>query len=129
MNINTKERLRLIAAEEIVKRITNEPDLSKDEAALLEELPFQQRLRVELLRGNKQVLDSFLRWRLIDGGYRGEIMASCDNIKEFEYKISKGDRLFHLVAPDASSIEFESKIAIWPVLIALNSEDDVLKLM
>ena len=70
MNIETKERLRLIAAEEIVKRITNEPDLSKDEAAVLDELPFQQRLRVELLRGNKQVLDSFIRWSLIDGGYR-----------------------------------------------------------
>ena len=71
MNINTKERLRLIAAQEIVKRITHVPDLSEplDEAALLEELPFQQRLRVELLSGNKQVLDTFIRWSFIDGGY------------------------------------------------------------
>ena len=26
---------------------------------------------------------------LIDGGYRGEIMAVCDNIKDFEFKINK----------------------------------------
>ena len=44
---------------------------------------------------------------LIDGGYRGEIMASCDNIKDFDYTISKGDRLFQLVSPDSSSIEYE----------------------
>ena len=44
---------------------------------------------------------------LIDGGYRGEIMAACDNIKDFEYKVSKGDRLFQLVSSDSSSIEFQ----------------------
>jgi len=44
---------------------------------------------------------------LIDGGYRGEIMAVCDNIKDYEFSISKGDRLFQLVSPDLSSIEFE----------------------
>ena len=44
---------------------------------------------------------------LIDGGYRGDIMASCDNIKDFKYKISKGDRLFQLVASDSSSIEYK----------------------
>ena len=44
---------------------------------------------------------------LIDGGYRGEIMAMCDNIKEFQYKVSKGDRLFQLVSSDCSSITFE----------------------
>ena len=44
---------------------------------------------------------------LIDGGYRGEIMASCDNIEELQYVVNKGDRLFQLVACDSSSIEFE----------------------
>tara|TARA_Y100001970_G_scaffold236709_1_gene296659 strand:- start:41 stop:478 length:438 start_codon:yes stop_codon:yes gene_type:complete len=44
---------------------------------------------------------------LIDGGYRGEIMAVCDNIKNYDFSISKGDRLFQLVSADLSSIEFE----------------------
>ena len=44
---------------------------------------------------------------LIDGGYRGEIMAVCDNIKNVSYKIEKGQRLFQLVAVDSSSISFE----------------------
>jgi dUTP pyrophosphatase len=44
---------------------------------------------------------------LIDGGYRGEIMAVCDNIKEIEFSIKKGDRLFQLVSWDMSPINFE----------------------
>ena len=44
---------------------------------------------------------------LIDGGYRGEIMAVCDNIKDYDYSISKGDRLFQLVSANLSSIEFK----------------------
>ena len=44
---------------------------------------------------------------LIDGGYRGEIMACCDNIKNYSYKVSKGDRLFQLVATDSSEIKFK----------------------
>ena len=44
---------------------------------------------------------------LIDGGYRGEIMASCDNIKNFDYTVEKGQRLFQLVAVDSSPISFE----------------------
>ena len=43
---------------------------------------------------------------LIDGGYRGEIMAMCDNIKNYEYEINKGDRLFQLVACNSSPIKF-----------------------
>ena len=46
---------------------------------------------------------------LIDGGYRGEIMAMCDNIKDFEYTVEKGQRLFQLVATDSSPIEYEIK--------------------
>jgi len=46
---------------------------------------------------------------LIDGGYRGEIMACCDNIKDFSYSISKGQRLFQLVAFDSSSIKYTIK--------------------
>ena len=44
---------------------------------------------------------------LIDAGYRGEIMASCDNIKNYDYQIKAGQRLFQLVAPDASPISYE----------------------
>ena len=43
---------------------------------------------------------------LIDGGYRGEIMASCDNIKKTSYTAKKGDRLFQLVSFDSSPISF-----------------------
>ena len=43
---------------------------------------------------------------LIDGGYRGEIMAPCDNIKDFSYTVEKGQRLFQLVASDSSAISF-----------------------
>ena len=44
---------------------------------------------------------------LIDGGYRGEIMASCDNIKDIEYKVERGQRLFQLVAANCSPISYE----------------------
>ena len=44
---------------------------------------------------------------LIDGGYRGEIMAACDNIKDYEYKIEKGQRLFQLVAANCDAISYE----------------------
>ena len=44
---------------------------------------------------------------LIDGGYRGEIMAVCDNIKSEAYMVEKGQRLFQLVATDSSPIEYE----------------------
>ncbi len=44
---------------------------------------------------------------LIDGGYRGEIMAVCDNIKNIEYQLNPGQRLFQLVSPDSSPIEYE----------------------
>jgi len=44
---------------------------------------------------------------LIDGGYRGEIMAVCDNIKTEGYTVKKGQRLFQLVAADSSTIEYE----------------------
>ena len=37
---------------------------------------------------------------IIDAGYRGEIMAVCDNISEEEYIIEKGTRLFQLLNTD-----------------------------
>ena len=43
---------------------------------------------------------------LIDAGYRGEIMAVCDNIKDYDFSIKKGDRLFQIVSSDLSDIEF-----------------------
>ena len=44
---------------------------------------------------------------LIDGGYRGEIMAYCDNIKNYNFSLKKGQRLFQLVAHDCSQISFQ----------------------
>ena len=44
---------------------------------------------------------------LIDGGYRGELLAVCDNIKNVSYTVHCGDRLFQLVALDGSPIEYE----------------------
>ena len=44
---------------------------------------------------------------LIDGGYRGEIMAAVDNIKDEAYTVEPGQRLFQLVAMDGSPIHFE----------------------
>ena len=43
---------------------------------------------------------------LIDGVYRGEIMASCDNIKKTSYTAKKGDRLFQLVSFNSAPISF-----------------------
>ena len=44
---------------------------------------------------------------LIDAGYRGEIIAAVDNIKNYSYKLEPGQRLFQLVAMDGSPIHFE----------------------
>ena len=44
---------------------------------------------------------------LIDAGYRGEIMAAVDNIKDEDYTIDYGQRLFQIVAMDGSPLSFE----------------------
>tara|TARA_Y100000996_G_C22318949_1_gene559483 strand:- start:128 stop:565 length:438 start_codon:yes stop_codon:yes gene_type:complete len=44
---------------------------------------------------------------LIDAGYRGEIIAAVDNIKDKSYEVSVGQRLFQLVAMGGSEINFE----------------------
>ena len=44
---------------------------------------------------------------LIDGGYRGEIMAVVDNIKSNDYTVEPNQRLFQLVAMNGSPISFE----------------------
>ena len=44
---------------------------------------------------------------LIDAGYRGEIMAAVDNIKQKSYKVEKGQRLFQLVSMDGGPIYFD----------------------
>ncbi|NHZ85677.1 MAG: dUTP diphosphatase [Planctomycetia bacterium] len=44
---------------------------------------------------------------LIDEGYRGEIMAAVDNIKDNSFKVVPGQRLFQLVAMDGSPIHFK----------------------
>ncbi len=44
---------------------------------------------------------------LIDAGYRGEIMASVDNISDKPFVLNKKERLFQLVAMNGSSIHFD----------------------
>ena len=44
---------------------------------------------------------------LIDAGYRGEIMAAVDNIKDISYCLEIGQRLFQIVAMDGSEIHFD----------------------
>ena len=44
---------------------------------------------------------------LIDAGYRGEIMAAVDNIKETSFTVNPGQRLFQLVSMDGGAISFE----------------------
>ena len=44
---------------------------------------------------------------LIDAGYRGEIMAAVDNIKDKDHMLESGQRLFQLVSMDGSPISFE----------------------
>ena len=44
---------------------------------------------------------------LIDAGYRGEIMAAVDNIKDYSYNIEKGQRLFQLVSMSGEAIHFD----------------------
>ncbi|MDQ8204077.1 dUTP diphosphatase [Pelagicoccus sp. SDUM812003] len=44
---------------------------------------------------------------LIDGGYRGEIMAAVDNIKSEAFVVEAGTRLFQLVFPDCGPISYQ----------------------
>jgi len=43
---------------------------------------------------------------VIDSGYRGPIIAAVDNIRDEEYLVKKGTRLFQICAPDLSHIDF-----------------------
>ena len=44
---------------------------------------------------------------IIDSGYRGNIIATVDNIKGYDYKINKGDRLFQICSPDLKPFTYE----------------------
>ena len=44
---------------------------------------------------------------LIDAGYRGELIAAVDNIKNENYKVGSGERFFQIVAMDGSPLTFE----------------------
>ena len=44
---------------------------------------------------------------LIDAGYRGEIMAAVDNVKNESCTVVPGQRLFQLVAMDGSPVNYE----------------------
>lgn len=43
---------------------------------------------------------------LIDGGYRGEIIAAVDNIRDIPYTVEPDQRIFQLVALDGSPVTF-----------------------
>ena len=42
---------------------------------------------------------------IIDAGYRGNIIACVDNIKNYEFKVEKGSRLFQICGPTLEPIE------------------------
>jgi len=44
---------------------------------------------------------------LIDAGYRGELIAYCDNISEKPYVVEPGQRLFQLVSMTGAQISYE----------------------
>ena len=44
---------------------------------------------------------------IIDDSYRGEIMATVDNIAHFDYTIKEGTLLFQLCSPDLKAVTFE----------------------
>tara|TARA_B100001287_G_C22638684_1_gene508965 strand:- start:184 stop:654 length:471 start_codon:yes stop_codon:yes gene_type:complete len=41
---------------------------------------------------------------IIDSGYRGNIMAVVDNIKNEDYQVQRGQRLFQICAPNLETI-------------------------
>lgn len=41
---------------------------------------------------------------LIDAGYRGELIAPVDNIKDFDFQVKKGERYFQLVSFNGEKI-------------------------
>ena len=43
---------------------------------------------------------------IIDAGYRGNIIACVDNIKNIDFKIEKGTRLFQICGPTLEPITF-----------------------
>ena len=44
---------------------------------------------------------------IIDAGYRGNLMASVDNISDEPFLIEKGTRLFQICGPTLSRVTFE----------------------
>ena len=44
---------------------------------------------------------------IIDAGYRGNIIAAVDNIKDEPYKINAGERLFQICSPTLSEIQLQ----------------------
>ena len=44
---------------------------------------------------------------IIDDGYRGDIIACVDNIKDYPYEIKQGDRLFQICSGDLSPFTYE----------------------
>ena len=93
--------------------VINEQTISAGESTLihLEIASETEEGRPYLLKPRSSIAKTPLRLSnsigLIDGGYRGEIMAAVDNIKDEAYTVEPGQRLFQLVAMDGSPIHFE----------------------
>ncbi|OII75173.1 uncharacterized protein cubi_03189 [Cryptosporidium ubiquitum] len=43
---------------------------------------------------------------LIDAGYRGELIAPVDNIKDFDFQVKRGERYFQIVSFNGEKINF-----------------------
>ena len=44
---------------------------------------------------------------LIDSEYTGEIKVAVDNIKNYDYTINKGDRLFQIIHPSCNPLQIK----------------------
>lgn len=44
---------------------------------------------------------------LMDAGYRGDVIAAVDNIKNINYEIKRGQRLFQVCSPNLEDINME----------------------
>ena len=88
----------------------------------METVKIDLQIQCEALKDNKDNMSYYLYPRssivktplrlsnsvgIIDAGYRGNIMAYVDNIKDSEYRVEAGTRLFQICSPTLEQITFE----------------------
>ena len=73
-------------------------------ACEMEERPYFMMSRSSISKTPLRLANSI---GLIDGGYRGELIAFCDNITRESYTVEAGQRLFQVVAMDGAPLEIE----------------------